>query len=125
MEFQNSHPVYPVADVEKSIEWYRNVFGFVATYVNPGPNGPNYAVLNRGKSVSIHLLRKDEDLYGLTGPVQTQFWIEGNLDEEFNKVKAMEVRVVESPQDRPWGHRDFMVADPDGNIVWITVPLSE
>ena len=25
--------------------------------------------------------------------------------------------------ERPWGHRDFMVADLDGNIVWVTMPL--
>ena len=124
MEFKRASPVYPVADINASIEWYRSVFGFEPTYVNPGPDGPNYAVLYRNKTVSIHLLRQDEDEYGLTSPVQAQFWIDDELDELFGKVESMGVRVVEPPKDRPWEHRDFMVADPDGNLVWITTPLS-
>jgi uncharacterized glyoxalase superfamily protein PhnB len=34
----------------------------------------------------------------------------------------MGVEVVQAPADQPWGHRDFMVADPDRNIVWVTTP---
>jgi hypothetical protein len=33
--------------------------------------------------------------------------------------------VIEALADRPWGHRDFIVADPDANLVWITKPLSQ
>ena len=123
MQWKTSSSVYLVADVAASIAWYRRVFEFEPRIVNPpGDEVPVYAVLYRG-SVSIHLLRKDEAPYGLTGPVQTQFWVDGGLDGLFQRVEAMGVTVLQSPRDRPWGHRDFMVADPDQNVVWVTVPL--
>jgi hypothetical protein len=31
---------------------------------------------------------------------------------------------LQRPDDRPWGHRDFMVADPDGNVVSVTTLLA-
>ena len=123
MDWKRSNPVYPVADVAASIEWYGRVFGFEPRVVNPPDGVPVYAVLYRD-DVSIHLLRHDEAPNGLTGPVQAQFWIDRDLDALFEKVQRMGVEVVQRPDDRPWGHRDFMVADLDRNIVWVTVPLT-
>ncbi len=45
-----STPVFPVADVEASIVWYGDLFGFVPAHVNRDPKGKvptNYAVLRR------------------------------------------------------------------------------
>jgi uncharacterized glyoxalase superfamily protein PhnB len=124
MEWKRAHPVYPVADVAAAIEWYGRVFGFEARLVNPpGDPVPVYAVLHRD-SVSLHLLRRDEAPYGLTAPVQAQFWTTGGLDEMFGHVESCGAKVLQRPSDRPWGHRDFMVADPDGNVVWVTTPLT-
>ena len=122
MEWTRSNPVYPVADVAASIEWFGRAFGFEPRVVNPPGEAPVYAVLYRD-GVSIHLLRKDEAPHGLTGPVEAQFWIDGGLDELFQKVQGMGVEILQPPCDRPWGHRDFMVADLDRNIVWVTVPM--
>ena len=122
MEWKRSNPVYPVADVAASIEWYRRVFGFEARVVNPPGDVPVYAVLYRD-GVSIHLLRRDEAPHGLTSPVEAQFWIDGDIDELFGKIQTMGVPIVQPPADQPWGHRDFMVYDPDHNIVWVTVSL--
>ena len=114
--------MYPVADVAASIEWYRRVFGFEPRVVNPPGEVPVYAVLYRD-AVSVHLLRRDEAPHGLTSPVEAQFWIDSDIDELFRKVQTMGVPIVQAPADQPWGHRDFMVADLDHNIVWVTVPL--
>jgi hypothetical protein len=90
--------------------------------VNPPGEVPVYAVLYRD-GVSIHLLRKDEAPHGLTSPVEAQFWIDGELDDLFERVQRLDVEVIQAPGDRPWGHRGFMVADLDRNIVWVTVPV--
>jgi uncharacterized glyoxalase superfamily protein PhnB len=122
MEWQRSDPVYPVTDVAASIEWYRRVFGFEPRVVNPPGDVPVYAVLFRD-DIAIHLLSKDEAPHGLTSPVEAQFWIAGDLDQLFEHVKALGVTVVQAPSDQPWGQRDFMVADPDRNVVWVTQRL--
>ena len=119
MEWQRSDPVYPVTDVAASIEWYRRVFGFEPRVVNPPTGEPVYAVLYRD-GIAIHLLSKDEAPHGLTSPVEAQFWIAGDLDQLFEQAQALKVTVVQAPSDQPWGHRDFMVADPDRNVVWVT-----
>jgi uncharacterized glyoxalase superfamily protein PhnB len=124
MEWKKSNPIFPVADVGSSIEWYGRVFGFEPRVVNPPGDVPVYAVLYRD-GVSIHLLRKDEAPHGLTGPVEAQFWIDGDLDDLFEKAQRMGVEIIQAPGDRPWGHRDLMVADLDRNIVWVTVPVPE
>jgi uncharacterized glyoxalase superfamily protein PhnB len=104
------------------MEWYHEMFGFEPVHINPAPDGPNYAVLYRN-GVSIHLVRQDEAEHGVRSPAQAQFWIDGELDELFEGVTSKGAVVLEPPQDRPWKHRDFMVRDPDKNIVWVSLPL--
>jgi uncharacterized glyoxalase superfamily protein PhnB len=41
------------------------------------------------------------------------------------RARFRSVKVLQRPDDRPWGHRDFMVADPDGNVVWVTMPVAD
>ena len=123
MEWTRVAPVYPVADVGKAIEWYSQVFGFEAQIVNPpGEPVPSYAVLYRDE-VRLHLLRRDEAPHGLSAPVQAQFWIDSGLDDVFTRAESLGANVLQRPDARPWGHRDFMVADPDGNVVWVTTPI--
>jgi uncharacterized glyoxalase superfamily protein PhnB len=123
MEWTNVSPVFPVADVAVSVAWYGRMFDFEPRIVNPPDDVPVYAVLSRD-AVSIHLLQQDETPHGLTRPVQAQFWVSDGLDALFARVTALGVAVIQAPEDRPWGHRDFMVADPDGNIIWVTVRLT-
>jgi catechol 2,3-dioxygenase-like lactoylglutathione lyase family enzyme len=124
VEWTRASPIYPVTDVAAAIAWYSRVFGFEARVVNPpGDPVPVYAVVYRD-SVSLHLLRSDKAPFGLRAPVQAQFWITGGLDELFCRAESWRVTVLQRPADRAWGHRDFMIADPDGNVVWVTVPLA-
>jgi uncharacterized glyoxalase superfamily protein PhnB len=111
-----------VADVAEAIEWYSQVFGFDARVVNPPGEVPSYAVVGRDE-VRLHLLRRDEAPHGLAAPVQAQFWIDSELDVIFARAESLGAKVLQRPDARPWGHRDFMVADPDGNVVWVTQPI--
>jgi predicted enzyme related to lactoylglutathione lyase len=117
------NPVYPVADVSAAMEWYRLMFGLEPAHVNQTDDGPNYAVLKRDGVTILHLLRSDEAPHGLRAPVEAQFWIEGDLDALFAKVESLGAKVIEPPVNRSWGHRDFIIADPDSNLVWVTVLL--
>jgi len=124
MTFTRSNPLYPVTDVAAAIKWYSDVCGFEATFVHEGAHGPNYAVLNRD-TVSMHLVRVAEAQYGVKSPAQAQFWVDEGFDELFENAERLGVPVLQPIQERPWGHRDFLLEDPDKNVVWITQSLPE
>jgi catechol 2,3-dioxygenase-like lactoylglutathione lyase family enzyme len=123
MKWHRTNPVFPVADVAASIEWYQAIFGLAPGHVNQALDGPNYAVLVHEGTSILHLLRKDDAPHGLRAPVEAQFWIDGDIDDLFATVTALGAKVIEPPGRRPWRHRDFIVADLDSNLVWITTPL--
>ena len=125
--FGSVAPVYPVDDVESSVEWYKRVLGFEAIYVNRDPDGDdaaNYAVLNR-EAVWLHLLLRAEASDGFNGRAEAQFTITDGLDELFGSLTSQAVSILQPPQEQPWGCRDFKVADPDGNRVWVSQPSSD
>lgn len=40
-----------------------------------------------------------------------------DVDNEFERIQAMNVEIVKYPVTHPWGTRSFWFRDPDGNIV--------
>jgi lactoylglutathione lyase len=48
-----------------------------------------------------------------------------DVDAEHIRAKTAGLNIVKSMQDRPWGARDFRLADPDGYFIRITSPLRE
>jgi catechol 2,3-dioxygenase-like lactoylglutathione lyase family enzyme len=120
-QFQTVAPVIPVADVEKSIRWYGDVLGFDPTYIN-GEAPANYAVLRRDE-VRVHLLLKSEARPGFDGRIDAQFWVR-DVDKLHADIVAKGVPLFEPLQNRPWGHRDFSLFDPDGNKIWLSQALS-
>ncbi|MCC6739026.1 MAG: VOC family protein [Planctomycetia bacterium] len=100
--------------------WYADLFGFLAIHV-AGEGPANYAVLKRD-GVCLHLLRRAGNTLGIGAPAQAQFRIDGGVDALFERAKAKRAVVMQEPEDQKWGHRDFMVKDPDGNIVWVGMP---
>ena len=101
MRWTRVAPVFPVADVARSIEWYGRVLGFEARVVNPpGDPAAVYAVLSRD-DVPRHLLRLDEAPHGWAAPVQAQFWVNSGLDELFARAESLGVKALQRPADRP------------------------
>ena len=39
------------------------------------------------------------------------------VDELFAPWKAARAQIVSEPEDEPWKLREFMAADPDGNLI--------
>jgi uncharacterized glyoxalase superfamily protein PhnB len=120
MEWQKSNPVYPVAEIDGSVAWYQRMFG-----LEPGVLNSVYAVLCKSGVSVLHLVKKGAGHLVIGAPAQAQFWIDSQLDELFDEVRARGAKVVQAPADQPWGHRDFMVEDPDGNLVWVTNRLAQ
>jgi len=89
-----------------------------------GVPGCQFCAIVHRNGVSAHLMRVGEAPYGLRSPVQAQFWISSDLDELFRQAETHGAKILQPPEDRPRGHRDFMITDPDGNVVWVTTALA-
>ena len=50
------------------------------------------------------------------GRYTLEFEVE-DVDREFERLKAMDVRFVKPPTTQTWGRRSFWFRDPDGNII--------
>jgi catechol 2,3-dioxygenase-like lactoylglutathione lyase family enzyme len=40
-----------------------------------------------------------------------------DVDEEYERLKSLNVEFVKLPQNHPWGCRSLWFRDPDGNII--------
>jgi uncharacterized glyoxalase superfamily protein PhnB len=50
------------------------------------------------------------------GSFTVSFKVE-DVDEEYERLKMMDVDFVKLPQTYPWGSRSLWIRDPDGNII--------
>lgn len=48
-----------------------------------------------------------------------------DVDEEFERLKQLGVQIKEPPTTRPWGARNMLFYDPDGNLVVFRSFVSE
>jgi uncharacterized glyoxalase superfamily protein PhnB len=105
-----------VADIHKSMAWYRDVIGFEVQQQHER-DGQLRAVALKAGSVRIMINQED----GAKGWDRTkgegfslQFMTEDNLDEMAAKIKASGSTLDTEPADMPWGVRMFRMRDPDG-----------
>lgn len=41
----------------------------------------------------------------------------GDVDAEFQRLRAMPIEWVKAPSTQPWGSRSIYLRDPDGNLL--------
>ena len=117
VEFQEIAPAYVVRDVEDSLEWYREMLGFELETVNRDPQGEDptsYAVLRRDE-VCLHLV-SESMVEAQTGSSGSQIMVRG-LHALMATLEEKGVQVIRGIEEQPWGARDAIIADPDGNRV--------
>jgi hypothetical protein len=120
---QRVAPVLPVRDVAKAIEHYRLLGFWAQPYAKEGPSGPVYGFVSSG-DVELHLsLVRDLDpktntsacyLYVENADVLYASWISSGVGGRFTR-----------PEDTPYGHREFVHWDLDGNLIRVGSLLSQ
>lgn len=127
-------PHFFVRDLQRSIAFYRDGMGFELRAAHP-PDNPVYASLDRGE-VHIMLTPLGESFGGwpLAAAAQreragqggaTTLYIEGHdLEAELERAIQHGATLIDPIADRPWGQREFSIADPDGFwwSVWSHTP---
>jgi uncharacterized glyoxalase superfamily protein PhnB len=105
-----------VADLEKSLAWYQDVFGFDVDQ-RYEREGKLMAVSLRAGDVRV-LINQDNGAKGMDRVKGEGFSLQittnQNIDDIANGLKAHGVTLDTEPTDMPWGVRAFRFRDPDG-----------
>ena len=113
-----------VADVRKSMAWYRDVIGF-EVQMEREREGRLVAVALQAGNVRI-LINQDDGQKGWDRKkgegISLQFTTSDNLDELAAKIKASGYTLDSEPADMPWGVRMFRLRDPDGFKIAFSSP---
>ncbi|MFC1874931.1 VOC family protein [Chloroflexota bacterium] len=110
-------PTLAVRNVKETIEFYENSLGFKVGMCFPGVNNPEYADLSKDGMVLMFIPAKNigigtEEKLGIG--VNLYLQIDGDVDEYYNELKNIGVKIAADIKDEPFGIRDFTVEDIDG-----------
>ncbi|MBR0905357.1 glyoxalase superfamily protein [Bradyrhizobium liaoningense] len=107
-----SATVFVVTDITASLAYYRDVFGFEVSFEDGSP--PGYVCLCR-EEVSLHLLAaaRTKRLPGQGGLCV----FVRDVDQLYSELAERGATLVNQPQDRHYGMRDFDAVDADGNQI--------
>jgi predicted enzyme related to lactoylglutathione lyase len=102
-------PELPVADVERAQKHYRDAFGFAIGWLDPGKE---IGAVSRG-DVAMFLRKRASPFEPVV------HWVfAADVDKTYEELKALGARIVEPLERKPWGLRQFAVADLDGNVFY-------
>jgi lactoylglutathione lyase len=109
--------IFFVADLERSIAFYRDVLGFEFKFSEHGY--AEFALDNL--KFGLYERARLPDLIGRDavegGPASEIVVVVEDCDAETERVSAAGAELLSPPADRPWGHRTAHIADPDGNVI--------
>ena len=112
---QKLSPILPVADMERSIQFYSEVLGFDAAL-----KSDSYSIVTRG-GASLHLtLAEDQSvLDAVRGHASVYLEVEG-IEALWSYVSKFRDRYkIRDLFDRDYGMREFHVIDPDGCLIFV------
>jgi uncharacterized glyoxalase superfamily protein PhnB len=116
MTFPAPVPEIPIGSIEEAIAYYVNTLGFTFDW---GDEQGGIAGISRGNCRLFLTDRSFREQCGNLGAIL--FWLnvesKAEVDELFAEWKAAQAKIVAEPEDKPWKLREFIAADPDGNLI--------
>jgi lactoylglutathione lyase len=115
-----------VNDLQRMVEFYRDVLGFEIEWDGQGPyaefkhEGIRFSMFERAQLPG--LLGQDPTYPGgLNGTFELAIdWpTSADADEAFERSVAAGAQAIYAPRNEPWGMRSSMIADPEGNLIEI------
>jgi len=104
-------PALPVSDLTRARSFYTERLGFEVDWEwRDAPGEPAFLQLSRA-GLSIYLSERADR--GPTGGLT--FLYVSDVDQWCDELRERGLALDGEPQDRPWGNRELVVADPDGN----------
>lgn len=121
-ELLGAHPQLFVFDVEASCRFFVEKLGFSVRFTYGKP--VFYALVQRNNAclnlryVPVAVLNReaDRDLLSASIPV-------GNVKALYLEYRSVDVPMHQPLKKQPWGSEDFIVRDPDGNLIHFAAAL--
>lgn len=110
-------PEVPVTDLPAALEYHVGRLGFEVAMVMPARD---YAIVERD-GVALHLFSASP---GDQGPVGLHLFVR-DLEGLFDEIENRGASVTQGIVSKPWGNREFRVADPSGNTIKFTEPAGQ
>lgn len=126
--FRSVTPIIRVADVSSSIRYYVEALGFEKAFGWSdeaqafGDDAPDFACVHRG-DVSFFLDHGDQSAVGARHSIFLHSL--DDLEALHHEYRQSGATIVEPPEDKPWGMREMLVSDPDGNTFRIGTWVGE
>jgi len=121
------HSGIPVNDLDRAIEFYRDVLGMdVANVARDDLRGLGRADLRSGGSIVVLFQRPnpiERDALAEDGVTHQAFFVDGDdFDTAEERMRAAGVRIHEVPVVERRSGRGFYFFDPDGNLLQLYAP---
>lgn len=116
------HLVLAVSDVQRSHDFYRDVFGWESHLEWPGEytelvvTDDDRLGLYRREGYAVTAGAEPADLNGRVSPAYLYVRVD-DLDGTIRRLQAAGARPLSGLSDRNWGDEAAYFADPDGNVV--------
>lgn len=101
----------PVGDIERSFRVYKDVFGFEKAFENGDPVG--FMILTKDDA-ELHLTLQKEHK---AATFNVAHMLVSDATEAYQKCQDHGLRIIKRLQDKDYGLRAFVFADPDGNRI--------
>lgn len=123
-------PMLSVADMGRSLAFYRDTLGGEQIYQFPPEGDPVFLTLRFGETELGIGLVSDQPVHGRPLRPASGHRIElcvnvADTDAAVTALSGIGAAVVLAPIDQPWGERAAYVEDPDGNLVMLVAPISQ
>lgn len=111
--FSHSAVIFPVSDLDKSIDFYTGKLGFEKTFEWGEPI--YYAVVKRG-GVGIHLTKRSDGIRPSKYHRALYVFV-NDIDHVYSELRNQDIKIVNDIEDRDYKMKDFDIEDPDGFII--------
>jgi lactoylglutathione lyase len=115
---QVGYAILFVADLERSVAFYRDVIGLPFKlqgdgYVEFATQGTRFGLYDRNRLQELI----GREVASPNSPGGEVVFLVGDVDAEAERLRAGGVAILMGPVDRAWGHRTLHLEDPDGFVV--------
>ncbi|HEU5290220.1 MAG TPA: VOC family protein [Cyclobacteriaceae bacterium] len=105
--FHQPVPELPVRDVEVAQKFYRDKMGFAIAWADTASGMSGIF-----KDEASFFLKQ----YASVAPIKLWIFVD-NVDDTYTECKKAFITILEHIETKPWGLRQFIMEDPDGNKI--------